>query len=311
MSAAPARPAAGAVVVAVLLSACVSPLLTAAEPKRAKTFPTDVRVERDVVFLPDGRSPRADVYHPLSPRPDGGYPAVVIIHGGGFNGGEKDARREIVIGATLARQGFLGMSIDYAVWHKGTTGRVWPRNLQDAKAAVIWLRRHADRLGIDPRRVGAIGGSAGGTLASLLALTGPEDGLEPPEEAGSAEAVSLCVACAVDLYGPADLLGYHDLKMLAATRDEAPDLYRQASPVCRADAADSPILILHGTADTTVAPEQSRAFARALAAAGVEHDLIVIDGAPHTFGFDYDRYDVTTPVVTFLKRHLSAGTAAD
>jgi acetyl esterase/lipase len=286
------------------LAAVAAQCAGAAAAAPPPTFPTDIRVERDVVFLAPGRTPRADLYHPTTVRPGGGFPAVVIIHGGGFNGGEKDARREITIGATLARAGILGMSIDYAVWHKGTTQRIWPRNLQDAKGAVLWLRRHADRLGIDPRRIGAIGGSAGGTLASLLALTGPEDGLEPPEEVSGADGVSSRVVCAVDLYGPADLLEYHDLKMLAASRAEAPDLYRQASPAWQVDAADSPVLILHGTADTTVPVAQSTAFARALATAGVEHELIVIDGAPHTFGFDYKGHDVATPVLRFLQRHL-------
>ncbi|GEM_PF-823194 len=267
---------------------------------RTVVFPDDVRVERDVAYLPPDRSQKADLYFPLERVDSERLPAVIIIHGGGFNDGDKDRRREINIGSHLARNGYVGMSIDYLLWSKGIKNPTWPRNLHDAKQAVRWLRRHADELGIDPDRIGVIGGSAGGNLAAMLALTDPSDGLEPPGD----DDTSTAVRCAVDLYGAVDLLNYHDVKMLLATRAEDPDAYRRASPITYASRGDAPVLIVHGTGDTVVAVSQSRTLASALDAGGVEHEYVEIPDAPHTFDLDYDAFDVKGVVLTFLDRHL-------
>lgn len=267
-------------------------------------FPDDVRMERDVDYLGPARKEKADLYFPAGVPSGSRVPAVIIIHGGGFNGGHKDQRREIDIGSTLARHGYLGMSIDYKLWTAAATSPTWPQSLYDAKNAVRWLRRHADRLGVDADRIGVIGGSAGGLLAAMLAVTGPEDGFEPPDD--GEPAVSTAVRCAVDLYGPADLMAYHDMRMFLASREEDPESYRKASPVTHCSSEDAPVLILHGTADKVVPIAQSEGFAQALSAAGVEHELIVIPEAPHTFDLSYRGFDVQTPVLEFLARHLDA-----
>ncbi|MFM9024160.1 MAG: prolyl oligopeptidase family serine peptidase [Planctomycetaceae bacterium] len=272
----------------------------AADKPRQVVFPDDVRVERDVAYLPSDRSQKADLYFPEGVPPGRRLPVVIIIHGGGFNDGNKDRRREINIGSNLARRGYVGMSIDYKLWNKGVQSPTWPQSLHDAKTAVLWLRANADRLGIDPDRIGAIGCSAGGNLASMLAVTGPDDGLEPP----GAGAASSRVQCAVDLYGAVDLLGYHDMKMFLKTRAEDPESYRKASPTTYCTADDAPILLVHGTGDETVNVRQSETFAKALAAGGVEHELILVPDGPHTFDLDYEAFDVKTPVFAFLDKHL-------
>lgn len=277
--------------------------LLAAEKNRVVVFPDDIRVERDVAYLPADRKQKADLYFPKQMPAGKPVPGVIIIHGGGFNDGDKDRRREINIGSTLARRGYVGMSIDYKLWNKYAKTPTWPQSLYDAKTAVRWLRTNAQRLGVDPDRVGAIGCSAGGNLVSMLAVTGPEDGLEPP---GGDTSVSTRVQCAIDLYGAVDLMNYHDMKMFLKTREEDPEAYRKASPIFYCDKGDSPVLLIHGTGDETVAVSQSETFAKALAAGGVEHDLIVIPDAPHTFDLDYDRYDVKTPVLAFFAKHLGA-----
>jgi acetyl esterase/lipase len=270
---------------------------------REPVFPSDVRVERDVAYLGPARHQKADLYFPRPGAQGKQLPAVVIIHGGGFNGGHKDGKREIIIGSTLARQGYVGMSIDYQLWNKGVRKPTWPQCLHDAKRAVRWLRQNADRLGIASDRIGVIGGSAGGNLAAMLGVTGPGDGLEPPEgDSGPSTAVQ----CVVDLYGVVDLVHYHDMRMFLATREEDPESYRRASPVNYCGSGDAPVLIMHGTADETVALSQSETFARALQEAGVESELIIVPDAPHSFGLDYSRYDVKTPVIAFLDRHLAA-----
>lgn len=267
---------------------------------RVVVFPADVRVERDVAYLPDDRRQKADLYYPQEMPPGARLPAVIIIHGGGFNDGDKDRRREVTIGSHLARNGYIGMSIDYLLWSKGIQNPTWPRNLQDAKTAVRWLRTNAERLGVDPDRIGVIGGSAGGNLAAMLAVAGPEDGLEPP----GADATPTAVRCAVDLYGVVDLLAHHDMKMFLKTREEDPESYRRASPVNYCTPDDAPVLLIHGTGDEVVDVGQSRTFAAALAKGGVEHELIVIPDAPHTFDLDYEAFDVKGAVFRFLDKHL-------
>lgn len=191
-------------------------------------FPTDIRVERNVAFLPADRKEQADLYFPRHMAKGAKLPAMVLIHGGGWAGGRRDAGREINIGGTLARNGYVAMSVDYLLSDKKQA--VWPTNLWDCKTAVRWLRKNAERLGVDPDRIGVLGGSAGGRLAALVALTSPADGLDP---AGPYGEISCAVKCCVDLYGIADIGTYHDVTMLGKTFTEAPELYRLASPVTK------------------------------------------------------------------------------
>jgi acetyl esterase/lipase len=266
---------------------------------RAVSVPQGVVLERDVAYLPADREEKADLYLPADRAADVRSPAVLIIHGGGWTGGDKGAAREINIGTTLALNGYVGLSINYAL-AKG--GRVtWPQNLHDCKTAVRWLRANAGRLQIDPDRIGVIGGSAGGHLAAMVAVTGPADGLDP---AGPHGDLPCQVRCAVDLYGPIDLTTRPEHKMFGKTNSEAPKLYKDASPTTHLDPHDPPILILHGTADTTVPLEQSQLFAAALAKAGIEHELIIVEGAPHTFHLQPKQRDLRPNVLGFLDKHL-------
>ena len=268
---------------------------------KATPIPKGVELQRDVAYLPEGRLEKADLYLPEGRAREVRSPAVLIIHGGGWVGGDKGAAREINIGTTLALHGYVGMSINYVLAKDGKV--TWPQNLHDCKTAVRWLRKNADRLQIDPDRIGVIGGSAGGHLAAMVAVTGPGDGLDPAEPYGD---VSCQVKCAVDLYGPADLTGRPEIKMFGKTSAEAPELYKNASPTSHLDKSDPPILIMHGTADTTVPLEQSKLFAAALAKAGVEHELVIVEGAPHTFHLQPKQRDLRPVVLGFFDKYLKA-----
>jgi acetyl esterase/lipase len=278
----------------------VTALLAVAASLRA-TDPADFRVERDVAFLAAGRAEMADLYLPLEIPKGRKAPAVVIIHGGGFTGGHRDAARELNIGGTLARNGYVGMSIDYAL--ADIDRPTWPQNLFDCKTAVRWLRANADRLQIDPDHIGVIGGSAGGTLASLITLTSSHDGLEPE---GPYAGFSSAVQCGVDLYGIADMADWHDSVMFAKTIDEAPELYKMASPLTYARPGSPPMLIVHGTADKTVDVSQSQKFADALKAVGAPCALEIIPDAPHSFGLEPKEKDLRPVVMAFFDRYLKA-----
>lgn len=275
---------------------------SASSSKKPVVIPSDIRYEPDVAYLPAGRKEKADIYLPKTVPAGKKLPAVIIIHGGGFNDGDKARRREVNIGSNLARAGYMAMSINYKL--RRMQGQVtWPQSLHDAKTAVRWLRANAERLGIDPDRIGVLGCSAGGNLASMLALTRPQDGLDPKQPFGE---LSSSVRCAINFYGAVDLMNYHDMKMFNKTRAEAPELYKAASPVTYVHKDAPPLLIIHGTDDKVVDVSQSRTLAAALAKVGAPHELVIIPDAPHSFDMEPKERDLRPTVIGFLDKYLAA-----
>jgi len=268
-----------------------------------ESVPDGVAVEYDVSYLPGDRKEKADVYRPKGLPAAARLPAVLIIHGGGFNDGDKGKGREVNFGVNLAMNGYVGLSINYKL--RKVQGQVtWPQNLHDCKAAVRWLRQNAEKLNVDPERIGVMGSSAGGNLAAMLALTRPSNGLDPDAPYGG---TSAAVRCAVDFYGAVDLINYHDVKMFARSRADDPDLYKKASPISYAYDGAPPLMIVHGTADETVPLSQSEALVAALKAVGAPYEFLVIPDAPHTFHLQRipDR-DLRAEVMGFLDRHLKS-----
>jgi acetyl esterase/lipase len=262
-------------------------LLLAAAP----ALPPDVRVEKDISYLGPDRKEKADLYLPAKIPAGQRIPAVVIIHGGGWVGGDKAMARELNIGGTLASNGYAALSINYRLGAKTNGMTAWPQNLHDCKTAVRWLRVNADRLHLDPAHIGVIGGSAGGHLSAMVGVTQPRDGLEPKEPYGD---IPSSVSCVVDLYGP-----------LYMKVGELPAGELPVTAVLRyLDKNDPPFLILHGTADTTVSVERSRELDAALTKAGVAHELVIIEGAPHTFHLQPKQRDLRPLVLGFFDKHL-------
>jgi acetyl esterase/lipase len=290
-------------VVAVLLLTLPHPCLAqqAGEkgPPKFPPAPEGVIIEQNVAYLPADRAEKADLYLPAKRGKEVRSPAVVIIHGGGFTGGDKAAAREFNIGTNLARNGFVGMSVNYALASKESPS--WPTNIQDCMTAVRWLRKNADRLQIDAAHIGTIGGSAGGHLAAMLAVADSKDGLDP---SGPDAEFSCRVQCAVPMYGAYDFTDRKDLTMIGKTREEAPAAYQAASPILYLHRNTPPMLVLCGTADSAATVAQSERFAAALKKAGVEHELVLVENAPHSFHLQPKQRDLRPLVLGFFEKHL-------
>ncbi len=273
----------------------------AKKPAPLPPAPAGVVIEENVAYLGPGRAETADLYLPAKRDRGVRSPAVVIIHGGGFTGGDKAAAREFNIGTTLALHGYIGLSINYALASKDHPS--WPRNVQDCMTAVRWLRKNADRLQIDAAHVGTIGGSAGGHLAAMLAVAGAKAGLDP---AGPYAEFSCRVQCAVPMYGAYDFTDRNDLTMIGKKRQESPEAYRAASPIVYLTPTTPPMLLLCGTADSPATVAQSERFAAALKKAGVAHELVLVEGAPHSFHLQPKQRDLRPLVLGFFEKHLKS-----
>ncbi len=266
-----------------------------------------IRIIKDVSFLGKDRAEKLDLYLPAASTKGKRHPGILIIHGGGWIGGDKAAARERNIGTTLAEAGFVCASANYVLAKKtklftGNLKQVWPRNLQECMTAVRFLREHADKYQIDPEQIGAIGGSAGGHLVAMLATVGDTDGLDPkglyPEHSCRIQAV-------VPMYGVHDLIQLARKRaMLPNLTKEEKELCRVGSPVTYASKDDPPTLILHGTKDRLVPVEQSSFLFKALQKAGVESALHIIEGAPHSFHLQPKQQDLRPLVIGFFNRHL-------
>jgi acetyl esterase/lipase len=277
--------------------------------------PEGVTIVRDVSYLPPHRSEKLDLYLPANRPPNIKSPAVVIIHGGGWAGGDKSSSREFNIGTTLAKEGYVCASVEYL---KEEHGR-WPTNLFDCKNAVRFLRAHAAKYGVG-ERIGVIGGSAGGHLALMVAYTHGVKELTPPDDVypGISDKVHACV----NLYGITDLLTRQSTdpegkpngelrpaSLIKVPRETGTEEWRKASPVYYVNRSTPPTLTAHGMADTTVDRDQAVQLDRALAKAGVQHELIMIEGIGHTFDLDSWKrqplpQDVRGSVIRFFDKHL-------
>jgi acetyl esterase/lipase len=235
-------------------------------------------------------------------KADGRRPCVVVIHGGGWRGGDRHAHTNVCF--QLAQRGYVAATISYRFCPKHT----FPAQIEDAKCAVRFLRANADKYQIDKERFGAIGASAGAHLSMLLGVMDKEDGLEgdggSPDETSKVQAV-------VSFFGPTDLAGDDTPEVtkglikdfLGGTPEENADVYKQASPLNYVTAGDAPILLLQGTKDVLVPHTQAYKMADAMTAKGIPGRIAVYIGAGHGWGGS-DLVHSLEESYEFLDKHL-------
>jgi acetyl esterase/lipase len=257
-------------------------------PDRVTRFPGGVTGLADVTFsvIPGYRPMVIDIYLPPKGKA-GPKPLIMYIHGGGWIGGH--TRQSSVIAdfpkllASLAAEGFVVASLEYRLSGEAP----FPAQVQDARAAIRFLKSNATKYGIDPARVGLFGGSAGGHLTALTALSCGDNSLDVKPEAAGSE----CVQGAVSWYGVFDFAplmarpGGDDAgrKLLGCVGACPSEQVRRVSPVTYIDAKDPPFLLIHGEADKVVAVDQSRLAEAAMKAAGEPVDAIYMPGIDHSF----------------------------
>jgi acetyl esterase/lipase len=239
-------------------------------PWRQLLWPFRMRsddVERigDLSYGPAGKRNRLDVYRHRDRPPNA--PLLLQVHGGGWVIGEKDTQG-VPLMQHMAARGWVCVAMNYRLSPRDR----FPAHLVDVKRALAWARAHAGELGADPSFVAVTGGSAGGHLAALMAVT-PND----PEYQPGFEDADTSVQAAVPHYGVYDFAaqdgapaavrrrdGYLNRYVMQAEADAAADAYARASPLLRVSPDAPPFLVVHGAHDTLVPVTEARAFVERL-----------------------------------------------
>jgi len=259
-----------------------------------------IRQVRDIPYVIGGHErQKLDLYLPATSGTE--CPLVIWVHGGGWSGGSRKDCPAI----RLAERGYAVASIDYRL----SQDAIYPAQIEDCKAAVRFLRAHALDYGIQPKRIGAWGGSAGGHLVSLLGATGnirdfdTGANLDQPSQ----------VQCVVDWFGPTDFLHYGDPPSKAVYDPNSagarllggkdPEKARRASPLYFVNKDAAPFLIMQGDKDNLVPLQQSQVLEAALKQNGVECNLMILAGAGHG-GPAFTSPESMATICEFLDRHL-------
>ncbi|MDX1948087.1 MAG: alpha/beta hydrolase [Pirellulaceae bacterium] len=294
-----------------IFALCFTPLLTGnawsqtAVPAASPSAPQGRRLEPlpegtvqqhlDIVYAKYGsRELHLDLFRPKNSEGEV-LPAVLIVHGGGWQQGDKTRFR--VLAQTLATRGYLTAAIEYRLAGEAK----FPAAIHDCQAAVRWLRANAKRLRIDPERIAAVGGSAGGHLVGLLAAAPHVAELQGD---GGNAGISSQVQAAVVMAGPMEVpAGPNAVAFLGRTIDEAPELYRLASPMTHLSAKTPPILFQHGEHDR---PELNLAAREKLRELKIPTEILVYREGKHGCWNQHPWFGpMVDDIDAFLTKHLS------
>jgi len=234
------------------------PLSLLTQPFR-KSHP-GVEVLRNVPYTEGGRKAKLDIYRPRGVDVTDA-PVLVQVHGGAWTTGSKEQQGQLLMNRMAAR-GWVCVAVNYRL----APAYRWPTQIVDVKRAMAWVHEHIAEYGGDPDYVVVTGGSAGGHLAALVALTPDEKSWQP----GFEDADTSVVGC-VPFYGVYDMVGDDDHPFTVRMRDglltqrifepgATLDDFRQASPLHHITPDAPDFFVIHGANDTLVDVSQARSF---------------------------------------------------
>ena len=265
-----------------------------------------IRIVKDLPYAANAE-PRQTLDLYLPERPAGRLPVVILIHGGGWNAGDKESFGGVA--REFVRRGYAAASLNYRYSRQAT----FPAQVVDGKSAIRWLRAHAGAYHLDPDRFAAGGHSAGGHLAAFLGVSNGDGALDRGEDLGETSDVQavLWFAGVGDLLARVKTPGYESEAapgsgqslLIGGAVLENPEKAAAASPVLRVSAASAPFFLAHGDADRLVPVAQAVAMDRALRDRGVLSELHVLPGVDHG-GPAYFAPDMMDQIDAFLDRAL-------
>ena len=228
-------------------------------------LPDNVKEYKDIIYKTiENKDLKLDIYHQKNIL--AAIPLIIFIHGGAWKKGDKHDYWPYLI--PFAEKGYITATIQYRL----TGEAIFPAQLDDVVSAITWLQDHADEYHIDKNKIALVGGSAGGHLAMMAAYSDP----------------SLNINGIVNLYGPSDLTTPYARetasaqKLIGKTYQEAPELYKMASPITYVSPDIPPTLIFQGTLDELVPYQQSDNLDKKIKQAGAISYYHKLKGWPHT-----------------------------
>ena len=235
-------------------------------------------------------------------------PAIIWIHGGGFT--EEDISRKCRPERRflhLVKEGYFLASIDYRL----AQVRPFPAQMEECKCAVRYLRKNADKFGIDPERIGIWGESCGGQIAGLMSVS---EGIPDFEDKGGCEGVSSEIQAAVSWYGALDALEFHNIRMAVdpdypprfaviygGSPEKMKDVLNKTNPMTYINKKHCPLLAMSSDTDDRISYTVNTEFCEQAEKDGNFAKYVVVKNQGHGY-FEGEEYDQT--LYDFFAEHL-------
>ncbi len=262
-----------------------------AQRPQAPPIPPSVEAKLNLAYAAtENPRQRLDLFLPKNRESGKKLPVLVFVHGGAWQaGGKEDGRGQVM--RFVAEGKCAGVSIGYRLSQEAK----WPAQIHDCKAAIRWIKSHADEHRLDGERIVVWGASAGGHLVAVLGASAGVD--EMDGKIGPHTDKDTKVAGVIDFFGPTDVSKMnaqrlpgtmdHDTanapeaKLLGGPVQTIPDKVKSANPLTYVDKSDPPFLMVHGDKDPLVPHGQSGILEAELKKAGVVNELYTVKGGGH------------------------------